>query len=171
MRRWGTYLSPIIQLHIPELKKVPYILKDLDYLMIFLHSDGYYYNSNEDHIPIRAYRKGSKLVPLQKPQNVICNPLLAKFEEIDDYPSDDMPTGLSQWFHGQDNEDIYTCCSDSKVGGWPRWIQTSELCGKYQFVLQIDASGEEYWEWGDCPILYIFRHIVKRNFHASTQFC
>jgi len=81
---------------------------------------------------------------LKKPKDVISNPLLATFEEIEDYPSDDMPTGLSQWFHDQDNEDVYTCCPDSKVGGWPQWIQTSELCGNYQFVLQIDASGQEY---------------------------
>jgi len=53
----GTYLSPIIQLHIPELKKVPDILKDLDYLMIFLHPDGYYYDSSEDHISIRTYTR------------------------------------------------------------------------------------------------------------------
>jgi hypothetical protein len=63
----------------------------------------------------------------------------------------------------------YKCAIGTKVSGWPCWIQTSEISPEWQFVMQIDEYGEEFWDWGDCPTLYIFRHLVTGEFSCSVQ--
>jgi hypothetical protein len=55
----------------------------------------------------------------------------------------------------------------NKVGGWPSWVEFSEMCKNEQFILQLDNYGEPFWDVTDCPTLYIFRNNKTNEFSAS----
>lgn len=168
----GEYLSPVLQLRVKDLPTIPTILSDLSYIMVFIHPEGYDYD-NDDSLCIRTYKEDN-LVKLDNPNDLHHAEHKIEFKEKLDFPScDDLPPGVSEFieeeYTDKGAENPYACSMGTKVGGWPSWIQTSEKSSEWQFVIQIDEYGEEYWDWGDCPTIYIFRHISTGKFSVSMQ--
>lgn len=167
----GVYLSPLIQFRIKDLPQVPSYLQDIDYLMIFTHPEGCHEDS--DTLRIRAYPKNSKMIPLTKPQGVIDNPKAIQFQHAFDFPSNEMPKDvreyLSQKYPNPKQRTPYECYSETKILGWPSWIQWGTIPPGSELIVQIDEYGEKYWNWGDCPSLYIFRDIKTGEFHWEVE--
>lgn len=167
----GVYLSPLMQLRIKDLPEIPSYLKDIDYLMIFTHPEGCYEDS--DTLCIRAYKKNSQMISLTKLEDVIGNPKAIRFQHAFDFPTNEMPKGvqgyLNQKYPDPKQTMPYECYPGTKVLGWPSWIQWGSIPPGSEFIMQIDEYGEKYWDWGDCPHLYIFRDIKTGNFHGTVE--
>lgn len=166
------YQAPIVQLRIQDLPEVPKILEDLSYLMIFLDPEGYAPGADEIEMCIRAYGPKDVLIPLQKPAGVLLNPRTMTFESAVDYTDGDLPEGLCEYLQDKypnEDESPYECHNGTKVLGWPWWKQWSELPADSEFIMQIDEYGQPYWDWGDCPNLYIFRNITTGEFQGIVQ--
>lgn len=143
--------------------------------MIFMHPEGYndYCDEDQTTLCIRAYTHEQKLSLITKPNDVIYETNQLKFDVFEDYPSDDFPPGVSEYliekYSDESQPNPYKCHMESKISGWPSWIQSSQLSEEYEFILQIDDYGKPYWDWGDCPMLYIFRHIKTGKFCGEVQ--
>lgn len=166
----GVPLAPVIQIFTKDLPFIPSYLTDIKCITVFLHPEGYIYDE-PDSLCIRWYTQ-ENLIPINKPANIICTSSLITYDIGVDVPSDDMPEGLSEYLEETyiDEKDLpYNCEMGSKIFGWPHWIQESEFSSEDEFVMQIDECGEPHWNWGDCPVLYIFRDIRTKELHGIVQ--
>jgi hypothetical protein len=94
----GEHLLPIFQLYIKDLPLIPRILSDIEYLMIFIHKEGYD-ASNKDSICIRSYNSNDKLVRIDRPHNIISKSYKIKLRKTNDWPSDDIPEELIDYLN------------------------------------------------------------------------
>lgn len=165
----GVLLTPVIQLCVRDLPAIPKNLSDIEYLMIFLHPEGYDYY-NEESICIRAYNELNALNPTQRPKEISPNTKRIKFITAADYPLDDLPNGIREYleekYNDTDNQHKYECHIENKISGWPAWVQSSEISPNEEFIMQIN---DYEWEWGDIPVLYIFRNLNSGEFSIRMQ--
>ena len=135
--------------------------------MIFIHPEGHY-DDSEDTLCIRVY-KDDRLIPMYKPKEVLDNPYAIRFKKANDDMPDIITNYLNKEYFDKDIENPYESQMGSKIGGWPYWAQWFELDPENQFIMQVDEYGEVYWDWGDCPTLYVFRNIKTMEFLCSIQ--
>jgi hypothetical protein len=91
------------------------------------------------------------------------------------YPDEnDLPPGLkvfleesgdSEQVLGQDEK------LNSRLGGWPGWVQSGRLSGFGKFALQIDSLDVENWDCGDCTIHYFFLNGPEGAFSWCQEMC
>ena len=112
---------------------------------------------------IRAYGRDEELVQVESP----CDPLdapsrLSFADELISYPDEnDLPPGLKVFLEDSgDPEQVLTQEEseklNSRLGGWPGWVQSGRLSSYGKFAFQVDSLDVEGWECGDCTIHYFF---------------
>ena len=96
-----------------------------------------------------------------------CDPLEAASElsltdDLISYPDEnDSPPGLKVFLEDSGDPEQFLTQEDSeklnsRLGGWPGWLQFSRLSGFGKFAFQVDSLDVENWDCGDCTIHYFF---------------
>jgi hypothetical protein len=156
----GDPLFPILQINCADVSLTDNPLGRLSVVTLFAAAGGVLGALGED-IVARAYGPADELVQIEPP----CDPLeapstLTFTETITSFPDEnDLPPGLkvfleesgdSEQVLGQDEK------LNSRLGGWPGWLQSGRLSSFGKFAFQVDSLDVENWNCGDCTIHYFF---------------
>ena len=158
----GDPLFPILQINCADVTMKNNPLAEFSFITLFAAAGGVLDNLGED-IVVRAYGRHEKLVPVEPP----CDPLKAATkllladETISHPDENDLPAGLKLFLEDTgDSEQVLTQEDseklNSRLGGWPGWLQSGRLSGFGKFAFQVDSLDVENWDCGDCTIHYFF---------------
>lgn len=146
-------------------------------MTLFAAAGGVLGNLGED-IVVRAYGRQEELVEIEPP----CDPLeapstLLLADDLISYPDEnDLPSGLKVFLEdSSDPEQVLTQEDseklNSRLGGWPGWLQSGRLSGFGKFAFQVDSLDVENWDCGDCTIHYFFRDDTPTGFAWCQERC
>ena len=156
----GAPLYPILQINCADVTLTDNPLAEFSFVTLFAASGGVLSNLGED-IVIRAFGRDEELVHVEPP----CDPLeapsrLTLAETITSFPDEnDLPPGLKVFLEESgDSEQVLNQDEklNSRLGGWPGWLQSGRLSSFGKFAFQVDSLDVENWDCGDCTIHYFF---------------
>ncbi len=170
----GSPLYPILQINCAELGGVDTPLSDFAFVTLFAGA-GDVLSSLGDDIVIRTYGQKHKLATTYPP----CKPLgppriLTLCDIIDSFPDEnDLPPGVRAFLKQSgdkgnvlnQNENL-----NSRIGGWPGWLQSGRTSSFGKFAFQLDSLDVENWDCGDCTIHYFFLEAEGR-FTWTQEMC
>lgn len=93
------------------------------------------------------------------------------------YPDEnDLPPGLKVFLEDSgDPEQVLTQEDsekpNSRLGGWPGWLQSGRLSSFGKFAFQVDSLDVEDWDCGDCTIHYFFLNGSEGAFSWCQEMC
>lgn len=160
-RHRGRPLRPILQINCGDVTLSDNPLAGLSFVTLFAAAGGVLSELGED-IVVRAYRPGDEIMLVEPP----CEPLetpraLSQADLMISYPDEnDLPPGLRVFLERSgDAEHVLSQGEklNSRLGGWPGWLQGGRLSGFGRFAFQVDSLDVEGWDCGDCTIHYFFR--------------
>jgi hypothetical protein len=171
----GQPLFPIIQIKCADIPLSDNPLSEFSFVTLFSIAGDVPANFGED-IVVRFYRSDEKLVTAKPPSNPLdCPTELSFCEELISYPDEnDLPPGMKVFLDDfGDPENVL--CQDEKLNsrlvGWPGWIQNGRLSGFYKFAFQVDSLDVENWDCGDCSIHYFFLNPGMDGFEWCQEMC
>jgi hypothetical protein len=158
----GQPLFPILQINCASVTLKNNPLADFLFVTLFAAA-GYALGNLGEDIVVRAYRQEDRIVQVEPP----CDPLeapsqLLLADELISYPDEnDLPPGLKVFLEDSgDSEQVLTQEDseklNSRLGGWPGWLQNGRLSDFGKFAFQVDSLDVENWDCGDCTIHYFF---------------
>jgi len=170
-------LFPILQINCADVTLKNNPLAEFSFVSLFAAAGGVLSNPGED-IVIRAYGRHEELVEIEPP----CDPLespskLLLADEFISYPDEnDLPPGLKVFLEESgDPEQVLTQEDseklNSRLGGWPGWLQSGRLSGFGKFAFQVDSLDVEGWDCGDCTIHYFFLNGSEGAFSWCQEMC
>jgi hypothetical protein len=173
----GTPPFPILQINCAAVPLANNPLSDFSLVTLFAAAGDVLGALGED-IVIRAYRRDEPLVQIEPP----CDPLdtpskLSLSDELISYPDEnDLPPGLKVFLEDSgDPEQLLTQKDseklNSRLGGWPGWLQSGRLSGFGKYAFQVDSLDVEGWDCGDCTIHYFFRDGRSGGFFWCQEMC
>jgi hypothetical protein len=156
----GEPLYPILQLRCQDIAMEDNPLAEYSYITVFAANDCVF-NLGED-IVLRMYRRDDPLVsvqrppckPLAKPRSIVINSPLASFP-----CRNDLPPGLKVWMEDDERRwELIKCDGklNTRIGGWPGWIQSGQIYYLGQFLFQLDSLDVNGWECGGSTVHYFF---------------
>ena len=158
----GRHLSPVLQINCDEIPIEEHPLKDYAYVTLFALPDEPCYRFNQDYV-LRVYGPEDELRSVERPEvQLVTKPGKMNFSEIfTKYPNqNDLPAPLKVFLEDRKLEDLYPDDDNgfqTVIGGWPDWMQFSEIWAYPEFLFQVDGLDFDDWFWGDCFMLYFFR--------------
>lgn len=173
----GDPLFPILQINCADVTLRNNPLAEFSFVTLFAGAGGVLGNLGED-IVVRAYGRHEELVEIEPP----CDPLeapskLLLADEMISYPDEnDLPPGLKVFLEDSgDPEQVLTQEDseklNSRLGGWPGWLQSGRLSGFGRFAFQVDSLDVENWDCGDCTIHYFFQNGSEGAFSWCQEMC
>ncbi len=172
----GRALSPILQIDCDDIPIEGHPLKDYAYVTLFALPDEPCYRFNQDYV-LRVYGRDDAVRSVERPEvPLVTKPGKMAFDEIfSDYPDrNDFPAPLRAFLEDRKLDEVYLD-NDSNfhtvVGGWPDWLQFSELWHHPEFLFQVDSLDFDDWFWGDIFMLYFFRDPESGELSGETEMC
>jgi hypothetical protein len=170
----GHPLFPILQINCTEVRLRDNPLADFSFVTLFALAGGVLRAFGED-IVVRAYHCKEKVVRAESPVEGLEAPARLCFSEETSYPDEnDLPPGFRVLLeeHG-DEEGVLTQDSklNSRLGGWPGWLQSGRVSGFGRFAFQADSLDVEGWDCGDCAIHYFFLNHRGDGFDWYQEMC
>ena len=171
----GHPLFPILQVNCDDVKLPDNPLTDFSFVTLFSVAGDVPRNFGKD-IVVRAYGREDKIVRAEPP----CDPLeapskLSLTEEMISYPDvNDLPPGLRVFLEESgENEKVLGPDEklNSRLGGWPGWVQSGRLSVLGRFAFQVDSLDVENWDCGDCTIHYFFLDGAAFDFSWCLEMC
>jgi hypothetical protein len=171
----GDPLFPILQLNCADVDLPDNPLAGFSFITLFAAAGGVLGNLGDD-IVVRAYGLEQKLIQVEPP----CDPLeapskLSLAEGLTSYPDgNDLPPGLKVFLEESgDSEQVLSQEEklNSRLGGWPGWLQSGRLSGFGKFALQVDSLDVENWDCGDCTVHYFFLSRTAGDFSWCQEMC
>jgi hypothetical protein len=167
-------LHPILQIRCADIPPVANVLADLSFVTLFAAADDVLHALGED-IVVRAYRRNERLVAIEAPCEPLDTPSTLVFSEILSYPDEnDLPSGLCAYLEDAgDTQGVLAQDEklNSRVGGWPGWLQSGRLSSFGKFAFQVDSLDVENWGCGDCTIHYFFLSDKPNQFIWQQEMC
>jgi hypothetical protein len=156
----GVPLVPLVQLDCRGLAPLPHFLEGTEFLTMFARPDP---QCRED-VVIRTYGPGEPLRPLTPPPTAILQqPAFIAISPAEaSYPDhNDLPPGLKALLEDEwpDSPLIQPQSNrfDSRIGGWPGWLQESGVYTYGELMLQLDRLDVPTLRGGDSAVHYFFR--------------
>lgn len=164
----GRPMMPLAQFNMAEVPFRPESVSDIAFLTVFIGQEELPAGTpNGEGWLLRAYSSVDGLLPIAAPTDrgsIRAFPI--RWELIQaDYPCWDdawqtpMPPRIKENYH-----DYFETQDGSKVGGWPRLIQSEILWAPWnqhpaspEYVFQIDSEEKAHWAWGDGGVGYFGR--------------
>jgi hypothetical protein len=168
----GDPLFAILQINCADVALKNNPLAEFSFVTLFAATGGVLENLGED-IVARAYGRHEELVEIESP----CDPLEALADEMISYPGEnDLPPGLRVFLEDSgDPEQVLTQQDseklNSRLGGWPGWLQSGRLSGFGRFAFQVDSLDLENWDCGDSTIHYFFPNGSEGVFYWHQEMC
>ena len=168
-------LIPILQLNCAEIALPDNPLAEFSFITLFAIAGDVIGNLGED-IVIRTYRRDDELITIDPPCVPLESPKCLSFVESETlFPDEnDLPPGLRLFLKDSTNSELVIGRDDklnSRLGGWPGWLQSGRLSGFGRFAFQIDSLDVENWECGDCTIHYFFLSESECGFTWVQEMC
>ena len=169
----GVTLNPIIQIAVSDLPYRPKVFDNIDYFCVYAHPTEPWEITDGDGLLIRTYKTGEEVEFILAPECIKqdVGPASLLFELCDDYPGDDLPVGLTEYIEDKypdrygNNSHPFPYLSDTKILGWPCWMQNSEFPEDSIFIMYLNLDGlcehDSY--------LYIFQNAKSKEFHGFVQ--
>lgn len=170
----GELMVPLLQVKVDELFVVPKSLEGIALLTIFGPHE-FPLVDGQDELEIRLYSEFSELERYNTPMNSLRRkPSKIAFKKVLEFPSkNDLAPGLKIHLEDSgiqspivDNETQM----ETKIGGWPAWLQFSRFYGQGEFGIQIDSCDFEEWDAGDATLFYLFRN-SKGEWSSISEMC
>ena len=173
----GDPLFPILQINCADVTLKNNPLADFSFVTLFAAAGGVLVDFGED-IVVRAYGRDEELVEIEPP----CDPLeapskLLLADDVISYPDEnDLPPGLKEFLEDSgDPEQVLTQEDseklNSRLGGWPGWLQSGRLSSFGKFAFQVDSLDVANWGCGDCTIHYFFLDRPSSSFSWVQEMC
>jgi len=173
----GDPLFPILQINCADVALTENPLADFSFVTLFAAAGDVLGNLGED-IVVRAYGRDERIVRAEPP----CDPLeaprrLSLADDLISYPDEnDLPPGLKVFLEDcGDHEQVLTQEDseklNSRLGGWPGWLQSGRLSDFGKFAFQVDSLDVENWDCGDCTIHYFFLDDTPAGFSWFQEMC
>jgi hypothetical protein len=173
----GDPLFPMLQINCADVTLKDNPLAEFSFVTLFAAAGGVLGNLGED-IAVRGYHRDEPLLQIEPP----CDPLdtpnkLSMSDDLISYPDEnDLPPGLKVFLEDSgDPEQVLTQEDseklNSRLGGWPGWLQSGRLSGFGTFAFQVDSLDVENWDCGDCTIHYFFLNGSERTFSWCQEMC
>jgi hypothetical protein len=171
----GDPLFPILQINCADVTLKDNPLAEFSFVTLFAAAGGILGGLGED-IVVRAYGRDEALVQVEPP----CDPLeapssLSLAEVLLSFPDEnDLPPGLKVFLEESgDSEQVLGQEEklNSRLGGWPGWVQSGRLSGFGKFAFQVDSLDVENWDCGDCTIHYFFLNGTPGGFSWVQEMC
>jgi len=176
---WPTFqgepLYPILQINCADVTLADNPLAGFSVVTLFSVAGDILHNLGED-IVVRAYRREDKIVLTEPP----CEPLevprpLAMGKPILSYPDEnDMPPGFRVYLEESGDQEQVLHRDEklnSRLGGWPGWLQDGRVSEYDKFAFQVDSLDVEGWDCGDCTIHYFFLDRQAHGFSWCQEMC
>ena len=173
----GEPLLPILQINCADVPLADNPLSDFSLVTLFAAAGDVLGALGED-IVVRAYGRDEPLVPIEPPCDSLSTPSrLSLSGDLISYPDEnDLPPGLKMFLEDSgDPEQVLTQEDseklNSRLGGWPGWLQSGRLSEFSKFAFQVDSLDVDNWDCGDCTIHYFFLNGPKGAFSWCQEMC
>lgn len=166
-------MVPMLQLRVDQLPAVPPGLKGIAFLALFAPRE-YPIHDGQDELMIWTTKSLRELQPLDTPRGSrLDKPRSITWKLDAEYPNlSDLPAGLKA--HLEDHEPRSpllrrTARIRTRVGGWPGWIQSTELKGFGEIILQFDTVDTWKWMPSGNPNFYLYKSRKTKRFHTISE--
>lgn len=173
----GEPLFPILQINCADVPLADNPLAEFSLVTLFAAAADVLGTLGED-IVVRAYRRHEPLVQIKPPCDSLDAPSkLSLSDDLISYPDEnDLPPGLKVFLEDSgDPEQVLTQEDseklNSRLGGWPGWLQSGRLSGFGRFAFQVDSLDVENWDCGDCTSHYFFLNGSEGAFSWCQEMC
>ncbi len=171
----GEPLAPILQINCADVSLTDNPLSNFSFVTLFAIGSDVLQELGHD-VVVRAYRRHDEIVRRQPPCDPIDVPSILAFSEgTACYPDEnDLPPGLRVCLEDfEDEENILSPVEklNSRIGGWPGWLQSCTISSFGRFAFQVDSLDVEGWECGDCTIHYFFLKHDGTGFSWCQEMC
>lgn len=166
------FMCPLMQIKVSALDHSLDLLKDIDYLSIFLSLDFMdHLDDLNGYFMVREIKKNEEADYSHYPPHPEITPCALKTSKVDnDYPAwdsnDIVPSIFDAICDLEDSEGVdyesdivEEMYPTHKLGGYPSYIQGGiELGDDYQFIMQIASDDYRGLQIGDSGIIYFYRN-------------
>jgi hypothetical protein len=165
----GRHLVPLLQVRVDELPVSPPALKGIAFFSVFAPHEYPY------ALVVQVAATLRDLVPLVVPENILLlKPAVIGWKQGSaEYPnSNDLPPGLRAYAEDKAPRSPLLRKQgrfETRVGGWPCWLQSTAMRGFGDFIAQIDHRDFDDWDAFACTTqFYLFR---KPGSKAIWSYC
>jgi hypothetical protein len=171
----GVPLAPILQIDCRKIPLPENPLSQFSFVTVFANGNDVLYELGRD-IVVRAYGLAEKTVTIEPPCDPIEAPCLVGYSTVmTSYPDEnDLPPGVRVCLEDfGDQRGVLTQDEklNSRIGGWPGWLQSGRISNLGRFAFQVDSLDVEGWQCGDCTIHYFFVNDDGYGFTWVQEMC
>lgn len=174
----GDLMTPLCQLNLSNLPYKLEVLKDINFITVFVDEEKIFNEDDNRAYLIRAYQNIEELVPLEQAEysTAIKAFQLEPYLSENDCPCwDDCPISIPEEF--EDNyEGSFENRSGIKIGGWPSLVQGEIFWSPFNkdaedvnFAFQIDSIEKANWHWGDGGVGYFGINPLSNEWFFTWQ--
>ncbi|MEW4923632.1 DUF1963 domain-containing protein [Algibacter sp. 2305UL17-15] len=174
----GNLMTPLCQINLSNIPYKPDIIKDINFICVFIDKERIFNEEGSDSVLIRTYENLDDLIPLRQLEyKTSIKPFqLDPYLEENDCPCwDDCPINIPEDFEDK-YEMLFENKSGIKIGGWPTLIQSEIFWTPFNknaedisFVFQIDSIEKANWSWGNSGVGYFGKNTQTNDWSFTWQ--
>jgi hypothetical protein len=169
----GEPFVPLLQIRIDELPAVPPGLKGIAF-MALLAPANFPVHDGQDELVIWTANSLSGVMPLDVPRHSLRDkPQTLSWKLEPEYPSgNDLPPGLRAYLEDHAPRSAIlrrSAKARTRVGGWPGWLQWTQLSHFGEIILQFDTADVYDWMPNGNPNFFLYKDEKSGKFRTFSE--